>query len=74
MSTREDAHQLLDTVPDDQLDGVIQMLRRWSVAGPEPVAIRQFRTVGVLDAEPDYGERSKDLSRTHRHGVGSKSA
>jgi hypothetical protein len=74
MSTRDDAHRLLDAVPDDQLAGVVELLRRWSDVGVEPEAVRQFRTIGVFDAEPDYGERSKEIAREHRHGVGSRSA
>ncbi len=74
MTVRDDAHRLLDAVPDEQLANVVELLRGWVEAESEPAAVRTFRTIGAFEAEPDYAERSKELAREHRSGVNSKTA
>lgn len=65
---REDAHRLLDELPDERLPAVIELLRR-EAAGTVPArARRRFRTVGVFAGEPDLGRRSKEISRRELGG------
>lgn len=63
MTVREEAHKLLDAVPEDRLTDAIDMLRQW--ASPEPGAVprRQFRTTAIFDGEHDLGTRAKEIVR-----------
>ena len=63
MTVREEAHRLLDAVPEDRLTDAIDMLRQW--AGPEPgdVPRRRFRTTAIFDGENDLGARAKQVVR-----------
>jgi hypothetical protein len=63
MTVREEAHRLVDAVPEDRLADAVEMLRQW--ASPEPGAIprRRFRTTATFDGEPDLGTRAKQIVR-----------
>ncbi len=64
MTVREEAHRLLDAVPEDRLTDAIDMLRQ--CASPEPgdvVPHRRFRTTAIFDGEHDLGVRAKQTVR-----------
>ena len=70
MSTREDAHRLVDELPAERLDDVVRVLRGWSTSPEigelldgEPV-VRKFRTTAIFEGEPDLGSRVKDILRS----------
>lgn len=63
MTVREEAHQLLDAVPEDRLTDAIDMLRQWASPQPGDVPRRQFRTTAIFDGEPDLGSRAKQIVR-----------
>jgi len=63
MTVREEAHRLIDAVPEDQLADAVQMLRQWSSPEPDDVPRRQFRTTAIFDGEPDLGTRAKAIVR-----------
>jgi hypothetical protein len=74
MSTREDAHRLVDAVPDGQVDMVVEWLRQAAAIQGPPIPRRRFRTNGVFDGEPDLGARTKDILRRELGGKDTKSA
>lgn len=61
MTVREEAHRLIDAVPDDRLAEAVELLRRWVERGPE--RRRSFRTTAIFDGEPDLGARAKEIAR-----------
>lgn len=68
VTARDDAHRLLDAVPDDRLPYAMALLRQW--VDTEPVdkdsaehPLRRFRTTAIFDGDPDLGERSKEIVR-----------
>jgi hypothetical protein len=65
VTVREEAHRLLDTVPEDRLPDAVELLRQWAEAeverGERPR--RRFRTTAVFDGEPDLAARSKEIVR-----------
>lgn len=63
MTVREEAHKLLDAVPDDRLTDAIDMLRQWASPEPDSVPRRQFRTTAIFDGEHDLGSRAKQIVR-----------
>jgi hypothetical protein len=63
MTVREEAHRLLDAVPEDRLTDAIDMLRQWASPEPGDVPRRQFRTTGIFDGEHDLGARAKKVVR-----------
>jgi hypothetical protein len=63
MTVREEAHQLLDAVPEDRLTDAIDMLRQWASPQPGDVPRRQFRTTAIFDGEHDLGTRAKQMVR-----------
>lgn len=69
MTTREEAHRLLDAVPAERLDTVVQDLRRWADELPERPVVREFELDGMFEAEPDLAARAKDILR-ERGGEG----
>ena len=73
MSARDDAHRLVDAVPDDRVPTAVELLRQLAepAQAPLPAGPRRFRTVGVFDGEPDLGSRVKDIVRRE---LGGKSA
>lgn len=63
MTAREDAHRLLDEVPEDRLADAIDMLRQWASPQPEDVPRRRFRTTAIFDGEHDLGAKAKQVVR-----------
>ncbi|WP_322761529.1 hypothetical protein [Frankia sp. Cr2] len=63
MTVREEAHRLLDAVPEDRLPHAVELLRRWAELEHSERPRRQFRTTGIFDGDPDLGARSKDIVR-----------
>lgn len=63
MTTREEAHRLLDEVPEDRLTDAIDMLRQWASPEPGDVPRRTFRTTSIFDGEADLGARTKQIVR-----------
>jgi hypothetical protein len=61
MTVREEAHRLLDAVPEDHLTDAVDMLRQWASPGPGNVPHRRegFRTTAIFDGEHDLGVRAK---------------
>ena len=62
MSSREDAHRLLDAIPEAWLPVIEQVLRA-SLDGPLPAPPCRFASTGTLSAEHDLAERSEDILR-----------
>jgi hypothetical protein len=56
--TREEAHRLLDEVPEDRLADAVELLRQWARPEPSDVPRRQFRTTTIFDGEHDLGARA----------------
>jgi hypothetical protein len=63
MTAREEAHRLLDEVPEDHLADAVDMLRRWASPEPGDVPRRRFRTTAIFDGEHDLGTRAKQVVR-----------
>lgn len=63
MTVREEAHRLLDAVPEDRLTDAIDMLRQWASPEPGDVPRRRFRTTAIFDGEHDLGARAKQIVR-----------
>jgi hypothetical protein len=63
MTVREEAHRLLDAVPEDRLTDAVDMLRQWASPEPGDVPHRRFRTTAIFDGEPDLGVRVKQVIR-----------
>ncbi|HEX5497328.1 MAG TPA: hypothetical protein VFX70_22420 [Mycobacteriales bacterium] len=51
MTVCEEAHRLLDSVPDDRLPGAVELLRGWAETGHGELR-RRFRTTASFDGEP----------------------
>jgi hypothetical protein len=60
---KEEAHSLLDAVPEDRLTDAIDMLRQWASPEPGDIPRRQFRTTAIFDGEHDLGARAKQIVR-----------
>jgi hypothetical protein len=63
MTVREEAHRLLDAVPEERLTDAVDMLRQWASPEPGDVPRRRFRTTAIFDGEHDLGARSKQVVR-----------
>ncbi len=63
MSVREEAHRLLDALPEDRLPEAVELLRQWAAVERGERPRRQFRTTALFDGEPDLGERAKEGMR-----------
>ena len=63
MSVREEAHRLIDAVPEEQLADAVEMLRQWASPEPGDVPRRRLRMTAIFDGEPDLGTRSKTIVR-----------
>jgi hypothetical protein len=59
IALREEAHRLIDAVPEHQLPGTVEMLRQWASLVPATVPRRRFRTTAIFDGEPDLGTRGE---------------
>lgn len=63
MTAREDAHRLLDEVPEDRLAEAMDVLRQWASPQPDDVPARRFRTTAIFDGEHDLGAKAKQIVR-----------
>jgi hypothetical protein len=63
MTVREEAHRLVDAVPDDRLADAVEALRQWADLDRAVPARRRFRTTAVFDGDPDLGARAKEIVR-----------
>jgi Uncharacterized protein conserved in bacteria (DUF2191). len=63
MTVREEAHRLLEAVPEDRLPDAIELLRQWTDVEHGEDHGRRFRTTAIFDGEPDLGERAKAIVR-----------
>jgi hypothetical protein len=64
MTAREEAHGLLDAVPEDRLTDAVDMLPQWASPEPGDVPRRRFRTTAIFDGEHDLGARAKLYTKT----------
>jgi hypothetical protein len=74
MTVREEAHRLLDALPEDRLPDAIELLRSWAESDPVGEPRRRFRTTAVFDGEPDLGARAKEIARDAWRGQDPRSA
>jgi hypothetical protein len=74
MTVREEAHRLLDALPEDRLNDAIELLREWAEVERGERPRRRFRTTATFDGEPDLGERAKDIVRDSWDGQERRSA
>jgi hypothetical protein len=74
MTTREEAHRLLDALPEDRLVDAIELLREWAAVEHGSGPRRRFRTTAIFDGEPDLGERTKGIVREAWDGQEPRSA
>jgi hypothetical protein len=63
MTVREEAHRLLDALPEDRLMDAIGLLRAWAEAEQTARPRRRFSTTASFDGDPDLGTRAKDIVR-----------
>jgi len=74
MTVREEAHRLIDAVPEEQLADAVEMLRQWASPEPGDVPRRRFRTTAIFDGEHDLGVRAKQVVREAWSGEEAASA
>lgn len=74
MTVREEAHRLLDALPEDRLNDAIELLREWAEVERGERPRRRFRTTAAFDGEPDLGEHAKDIVRDSWDGQERRSA
>ncbi|MFD2417776.1 hypothetical protein [Amycolatopsis pigmentata] len=72
--SREAARRMLEAVPDERVSAALSMLRQLADEPEAERPRRRFRTVGVFDAEPDLGKRSKTIVCEELAGGSSKTA
>ncbi|MCZ7416915.1 hypothetical protein [Streptomyces sp. WMMC897] len=63
MTVREEAHRLLDVLPEERLLDAIELLREWTEVERGDRPRRRFRTAASFDGDPDLGVRAKDIVR-----------
>jgi hypothetical protein len=63
MTVREEAHRLVDAVPEDRLPGAVEFLRQWAEVDRGERPRRRFRTTAIFDGEADLGARAKEIVR-----------
>ena len=64
MTVRDEAHRLIDAVPEEQIAAFVEILRQWADTGNNQRPLRRFRTTAIFDGEPALGARSKDIIRS----------
>ncbi|WP_455351165.1 hypothetical protein [Streptomyces sp. SYSU K217416] len=74
MTVREEAHRLLDEVPESRLMDAIELLRQWAEEQDPVQPQRRFRTTAIFDGEPDLAARSKEIVRDAWDTEGRRSA
>ncbi|MFI8093271.1 hypothetical protein ACIF9R_33995 [Streptomyces sp. NPDC086080] len=57
MTVREEAHCLLDALPEDRLMDAIELLREWAEVERGERPRRRFRTTASFDGDPNLGAR-----------------
>ena len=62
MTVRDDAHRLLDEMPEEQLAEALDALQRVQAASVKPPR-RRFRTTATFDGDQDLGARAKEIAR-----------
>ncbi|WP_415951825.1 hypothetical protein [Streptomyces sp. KLOTTS4A1] len=63
MTVRDEAHRLLDALPEDRLLDAIELLREWTEVERGERPRRRFRTTASFDGAPDLGARAKEIVR-----------
>ncbi|WP_256103440.1 hypothetical protein [Streptomyces sp. ODS05-4] len=63
MTVREEAHRLLDALPEDRLPDAIDLLREWAEGHDGVRPRRRFRTTASFDGDADLGARAKEIAR-----------
>ncbi|HET6213816.1 MAG TPA: hypothetical protein VFE14_13210 [Micromonosporaceae bacterium] len=63
MTVREEAHRLIDAVPEERLSGAVELLRQWAELDRNEGPRRRFRTTAIFEGEADLGARAKDMVR-----------
>ncbi|MCF4121274.1 hypothetical protein L1785_09795 [Antribacter sp. KLBMP9083] len=64
MTVRDEAHRLLDEVPEERLADAVDLLQKlWADATKPQPSRRRFRTTAAFDDEPDLGARAKEIVR-----------
>jgi hypothetical protein len=63
MAVREEAHRLLDEIPEDRLTDAIDMLRQRTNSEPGDIPRRRFRTTATFDGEHDLDVRTGQIVR-----------
>ncbi|HEX5597248.1 hypothetical protein [Streptomyces triticisoli] len=74
MTVREEAHRLLNALPEDRLMDAIELLREWAEEERGERPRRRFRTTATFDGDPDLGVRAKDIAREEWGGQERRSA
>jgi hypothetical protein len=74
MTVRDEAHRLLDALPEDRLMDAIELLREWAEVERGERPRRRFRTTASFDGDPDLGVRAKDIAREAWDGQERRSA
>lgn len=62
-STRDDAHRLVDAVPDDEVATVVEWLRQVTGAARAGRPRRKFQSLGAGEADPHLATRSAEILR-----------
>jgi len=68
MTVRDEAHRLIDALPEEQIAAFVEMLRQRTDTGNIQRPLRRFRTTATFDGEPDLGARPKGLIRSDWDG------
>jgi hypothetical protein len=64
MTVRDEAHRLIDAVPEERIAAFVEILRQWAGTDSSQPPLRRFRTTAIFDGEPDLGARSKAIIRS----------
>ncbi|MFF7141445.1 hypothetical protein ACFZB5_09380 [Streptomyces nodosus] len=74
MTVREEAHRLLDALPEDRLMDAVELLREWAEAERGERPCRRFRATVFFDDDPDLGRHARDIVREAWDGRKRRSA
>lgn len=58
---REELHHLVDRLPEDKVAPLLRLVRDQL---DEPQPVRDLPFIGMLEAEPDFAERAKEILRS----------
>ncbi|WP_156050342.1 hypothetical protein [Allokutzneria albata] len=74
MSAREDAHRLVDALPEDRVPAVLELLRR-EIDEAQPAEQRQLSFLGIFrSGQHDVAAQSSEILRQELGDPGTKSA